>query len=134
MAHRPQASVVPERTYSISAAAQLAGAGVQSVRLYEARGLVTPRRTAGGTRKYSPADVARIERIVVLLDAGLNLAGIEMVLHLEEENHRLWSASIPYPKSEDELTTNAAQQGDEPPIPLIFNTRRQASQQSAADL
>ncbi|MGR6899827.1 MerR family transcriptional regulator [Glutamicibacter sp. BSL13] len=95
LAHRPQASVAPERTYSISAAAQLAGAGVQSVRLYEARGLVTPQRTAGGTRKYSPADVARIERIVVLLDAGLNLAGIEMVLHLEEENHRLWSALHP---------------------------------------
>jgi DNA-binding transcriptional MerR regulator len=75
--------------YGISVAADLVGSGVQNLRAYEAKGLVTPSRTEGGTRRYSSNDLDRIRRIGVLLEAGLNLAGIAMVLSLEDENHAL---------------------------------------------
>lgn len=72
--------------YGISTAAELVGMGVQNLRLYEARGLLAPERTAGGTRRYSANDVDRLRRIRALLEAGLNLAGIGMVLDLEAQN------------------------------------------------
>lgn len=75
--------------YGISTAAEIVGTGVQNLRQYERRGLVEPHRTPGGTRLYSDADVARITRIVELLGAGLNLAGVAMVLELEAHNARL---------------------------------------------
>jgi DNA-binding transcriptional MerR regulator len=71
--------------YGISVTAELVGTGVQNLRLYERRGLLTPTRTAGGTRLYSRDDVARLGRITALLDAGLNLAGVAMVLDLQDD-------------------------------------------------
>ena len=80
----------PDRgVYGITIAAELAGTGVQNLRAYEARGLLEPDRTTGGTRRYSPNDIHRLHRISALLDAGLNLAGISMVLHLQDENTQL---------------------------------------------
>ena len=75
--------------YGISTAAELVGMGPQNLRLYEARGLLEPDRTDGGTRRYSAHDLERLRRISDLLDAGLNLAGISMVLGLENENAQL---------------------------------------------
>lgn len=75
--------------YGISVAADLVGMSVQSLRLYESRDLLEPGRTAGGTRRYSANDVRRLQRIGELLGAGLNLAGIAMVLDLEAENAEL---------------------------------------------
>jgi DNA-binding transcriptional MerR regulator len=75
--------------YGISVAAELVGMGVQTLRLYENRGLLEPDRTDGGTRRYSENDLDRLRRIGVLLDAGLNLAGIAMVLELERQNAHL---------------------------------------------
>ena len=75
--------------YGISVAAQLVDMGVQTLRLYEARGLLEPERTEGGTRRYSADDLDRLRRIGDLLDAGLNLAGIGMVLDLEAQNSEL---------------------------------------------
>jgi DNA-binding transcriptional MerR regulator len=75
--------------YAISVAADLVGTGVQNLRVYERRGLVSPARTDGGTRLYSDDDIARLRRIADLLEAGLNLAGIAMVLDLELETARL---------------------------------------------
>src|SRR6478735_1898085 len=72
--------------YGISVAADLVGMGVQNLRLYEARGLLQPARTEGGTRRYSTDDLDRLRRIGRLLDAGINLAGIGMVLDLEAQN------------------------------------------------
>ena len=72
--------------YGISVAADLVGMGVQNLRLYEARGLLQPTRTDGGTRRYSADDLDRLRRIGDLLDAGLNLAGIGMVLDLQDHN------------------------------------------------
>jgi DNA-binding transcriptional MerR regulator len=75
--------------YGISVAADLVGLGVQSLRLYEAQDLLTPERTAGGTRRYSTNDLERLRRIRQLLGEGLNLAGIAMVLDPEAENTQL---------------------------------------------
>jgi MerR family transcriptional regulator, heat shock protein HspR len=75
--------------YGISLVAELVETGVQNLRLYEARGLIAPARTGGGTRRYSANDVDRLRRIGELLGAGLNLAGIAMVIALETENATL---------------------------------------------
>lgn len=75
--------------YGISVASELVGMGVQTLRLYEARGLLEPQRTDAGTRRYSANDLDRLRRIGDLLEAGLNLAGISMVLDLELENSEL---------------------------------------------
>lgn len=84
--HQPD----PDRAvYGISVAAELAGTGVQNLRAYEARGLLLPARSEGGTRRYSANDLVTVRRIGDLLAAGLNLAGIAMVLPLQDENTRL---------------------------------------------
>jgi MerR family transcriptional regulator/heat shock protein HspR len=80
---------VDRGVYGISVAAELTGVGAQMLRLYEARGLVEPSRTEGGTRRYSAADLDRIRRIGELLGAGLNLAGVARVLDLETDNAQL---------------------------------------------
>ncbi len=75
--------------YAISVAADLVGADQQSLRLYEQRDLVTPDRTSGGTRRYSDDDIERLRRIRGLLDQGLNLAGVALVLDLQDDNEQL---------------------------------------------
>ncbi|HEY7420489.1 MAG TPA: helix-turn-helix transcriptional regulator [Gaiellaceae bacterium] len=72
--------------YMISVAAELVGMHPQTLRVYETKGLVRPQRTPGGTRLYSEADIERL-RIVQRLtsELGLNLAGVELVLRLEDE-------------------------------------------------
>ncbi|WP_242498299.1 MerR family transcriptional regulator [Nocardioides glacieisoli] len=71
--------------YAISVAASMVSMEIQNLRVYERRGLLTPDRTDGGTRLYSPDDVDRLERIRDLLADGLNLAGVARVLELEDE-------------------------------------------------
>jgi MerR family transcriptional regulator/heat shock protein HspR len=71
--------------YGISVVSGLLGTGVQNLRAYERAGLVNPDRTAGGTRLYSPDDVARLRRVQQLLTDGLNLTGISRVLDLEDD-------------------------------------------------
>ena len=75
--------------YVISVAAELAGVHPQTLRIYERKGLLDPARTAGGSRRYSDADIDLLRRIQDLTNAGLNLAGVERVLHLEEKVRRL---------------------------------------------
>jgi MerR family transcriptional regulator/heat shock protein HspR len=108
--------------YGISVAAELVGTGVQNLRAYEARGLLEPERTEGGTRRYSANDLDRLRRIGDLLEAGLNLAGIAMVMDLQDENTQLradkeeqqWpptapikSASIPARRSPKRTSSNS---------------------------
>jgi MerR family transcriptional regulator/heat shock protein HspR len=69
----------------ISVAAELAGMHPQTLRVYERRGLLDPSRTAGGSRRYSDADIERLRRIQDLTTAGLNLEGVRRVLELEDE-------------------------------------------------
>ncbi len=75
--------------YGITTAAELVGIDPQSLRLYERRGLLQPARTDGGTRRYCADDLDRLRRIRELLDAGLNLAGIALVVELEQDNAAL---------------------------------------------
>jgi DNA-binding transcriptional MerR regulator len=75
--------------YGITVAAELVGLEAQSLRLYESRGLLTPDRTSGGTRRYSANDLARLRRIAELMATGVNLTGVGMLLDLQDENTRL---------------------------------------------
>jgi MerR family transcriptional regulator/heat shock protein HspR len=76
--------------YMISIAAELVGMHPQTLRIYEQKGLVRPKRTAGNTRLYSELDVERLRLIQRLTtEIGLNLAGVEQVLHLEDELNRM---------------------------------------------
>lgn len=79
--------------YGISVAAELSGIPVQSLRLYERYGLLTPARSQGGTRRYSADDLARLRRISGLVEAGVNLAGIARILDLEDDNETLAAAN-----------------------------------------
>ena len=85
--------------YGISVAAELSGISEQTLRLYERHGLLMPERSAGGTRCYSADYLTRLARIKELVAAGVNIAGIQRILSLEDRNNAL-----------DEL--NVALQGD----------------------
>ena len=82
---------MPERPrYMISVAAELVGMHPQTLRLYESRGLVRPGRTPGGTRLYSEVDIERLRLIQRLTtELGLNLAGVEQVLRMQDELRRM---------------------------------------------
>lgn len=69
--------------YMISIAAELAGVHPQTLRSYEQKGLVTPRRTSGNTRMYSQADIDRLNLINELTSEGINLAGVTRILDLQ---------------------------------------------------
>jgi MerR family transcriptional regulator/heat shock protein HspR len=76
--------------YMISVAAELVGMHPQTLRIYEQKGLVRPKRTSGNTRLYSEADLERLRLIQQLTtELGLNLAGVEMVLRLEDQLRRM---------------------------------------------
>ena len=76
--------------YMISVAAQLAGMHPQTLRIYETRGLIQPKRSKGKTRLYSQDDVERLRRIQELTsELGMNLAGVEKVFELEEELEKM---------------------------------------------
>ena len=74
-----------QAVYVISVAAELAGVHPQTLRIYERRGLLPPARPRGGNRRYSDADIHRLQRIAELADAGVSLEGIRQVLALEAE-------------------------------------------------
>lgn len=69
--------------YMISVAAQLAGVHPQTLRMYEQKGLITPKRTGGNTRMYSQADIDRLNMISELTTEGINLAGVIRILDLQ---------------------------------------------------
>ena len=76
--------------YMISVAADLVGMHPQTLRIYESKGLIRPKRTSGNTRLYSEVDLERLRLIQRLTnELGLNLAGVEQVLRLEDELQRL---------------------------------------------
>jgi MerR family transcriptional regulator/heat shock protein HspR len=76
--------------YMISVAAELVGMHPQTLRIYESKGLVRPKRTSGNTRLYSEQDLERLRLIQQLTtELGLNLAGVEMVLRLEDQLNRM---------------------------------------------
>ena len=84
---RPPVSSPQDRAvYIISVAAELAGVHPQTLRIYERKGLVTPARTAGNTRRYSDRDIERLRMIQRLTQAdGINLAGVRMIVEMESQ-------------------------------------------------
>ncbi|GFG65344.1 hypothetical protein MKUB_28340 [Mycobacterium kubicae] len=110
MTERPGETTAPPSNhgvYGISVAAELSGIPVQSLRLYERHGLLSPARSDGGTRRYSADDLARLQRISALIDAGVNLAGIARILNLEDDNAEL-SAANTHLRSTNRTLRNAA--------------------------
>ena len=92
MAERKRVERLDEErgVFMISVAAELAEMHPQTLRMYEARGLITPKRSPRNTRLYSQADVERLRRIQQMTnDEGLNLAGVETVLELERRLERM---------------------------------------------
>jgi MerR family transcriptional regulator/heat shock protein HspR len=91
VSRRVKAAIDSERgVFMISVAAELAEMHPQTLRMYEARGLITPKRSAKKTRLYSQDDVERLRRIQrMTTEEGLNLAGVEAVLKMEDQVARM---------------------------------------------
>ena len=87
----------------------------QTLRIYERKGLVEPSRTAGGSRRYSDADIARLPRIAELAAEGMNLPGIRRVMELEADNERLRDRDRRAPQT---IATRP------PPMPSVAHPRR----------
>lgn len=75
-----------KQSYTIKVAAELCGLHEQSLRMYERRGLIAPRRSPGNIRRFTDADVERVRFIKRLIDdLGVNLAAVEVILHMREQ-------------------------------------------------
>src|SRR5256885_766339 len=99
--------------FMISIAAELAEMHPQTLRMYEARGLITPKRSPKNTRLYSQADVERLRRIQQMTsDEGLNLAGVETVLELERRLERMRSEMAKMRKRATEIENRMTQELD----------------------
>jgi MerR family transcriptional regulator, heat shock protein HspR len=116
--------------YVISVAAELAGVHPQTLRIYERKGLLSPARTGGGSRRYSDEDIAQLRRIQDLTEDGLNLAGVKRVLALEGEVARL-NAELQRLRAErDEAVADTHRQYRRDLVPLsqslaVFARRKQ---------
>lgn len=75
--------------YVISIAAELAGVHPQTLRVYERKGLVSPKRTEGNSRRYSERDIAILQRVHELSNEGINLAGVMRIMELEQQIENL---------------------------------------------
>lgn len=82
-------SAADRAVYIISVAAELAGMHPQTLRIYEQKGLVRPYRTSGNSRRYSEADIARLRRVQLLTQEGVNLAGVKRIMAMEEDLQRM---------------------------------------------
>ena len=119
-----------QAVYVISVAAELAGVHPQTLRIYERKGLLNPARTGGGSRRYSQADIAQLQRIQELTNEGLNLAGVTRVLELEWRIAKL-EAELARTRSEAAATvadTHRQYRRDLVPVPpttvVLYNEGR----------
>ena len=105
MARRDEGKSDDRGVYIISVAAELAGVHPQTLRIYERKGLIEPRRTEGRSRRYSDRDIALLQRIQELTNEGVSLAGVRKVLELESELDNLRAR---VGELQDEVTRAAA--------------------------
>jgi MerR family transcriptional regulator/heat shock protein HspR len=89
VAERPTSSADDRAVFVISVAAELAGVHPQTLRIYERKGLVRPKRTTSNSRRYSQRDIERLREIQRLTGLGVNLAGVQRVIELAAEVDRL---------------------------------------------
>jgi MerR family transcriptional regulator/heat shock protein HspR len=113
--------------YVISVAAELAGVHPQTLRIYERKGLVTPRRTAGNSRRYSDRDIELLRRIQELTqEHGVNLAGARMIIDLlsqvEDLQGRLDELRVELTTVKRSRTGNDTQDMARPPVVLRTST------------
>ena len=94
--------------YGIAVAAQLVDLPEATLRLFESKGLLTPARSDGGTRRYSADDLARLQRIGDLVTAGVNIAGIIRILSLEDRNAALDELNVALEADNEILRAQAA--------------------------
>ena len=99
--------------FMISVAAELAEMHPQTLRVYEQRGLIEPKRSPKNTRLYSQRDVERLRRIQEMTAEGLNLAGVEMVLALEGQVQRLRAENERLRKQIEEFGTRRNEKNGE---------------------
>jgi MerR family transcriptional regulator/heat shock protein HspR len=104
--------------YVISVAAEIAGVHPQTLRIYERRGLLQPARTSGGNRRYSNADIQRLQRIAELAEMGMNLEGIRQVLELESEVTRLSNEVVRLHQELAQAITDTGRRGRYELVPL----------------
>ena len=104
--------------YVISVAAEIAGVHPQTLRIYERRGLLQPARTSGGNRRYSNADIQRLQRIAELAEMGMNLEGIRQVLELESEVARLSNEVVRLHQELAQAITDTGRRGRYELVPL----------------
>jgi MerR family transcriptional regulator/heat shock protein HspR len=95
--------------YIISVAAELAGVHPQTLRVYERKGLVTPKRTQGNTRRYSERDIELLRRIQELTQEGINLAGVMRILELEDELEHLRESYLRTTRDLEDLENQVAE-------------------------
>ena len=96
--------------FMISVAAELAEMHPQTLRMYEARGLITPKRSPKNTRLYSQSDVERLRRIQQMTNQGLNLAGVETVLEMEATVERMRTEMARMRKRADAMEKRMAEE------------------------
>lgn len=89
--------------YIISVAAELAGVHAQTLRIYERKGLIEPRRTEGGSRRYSERDISLLRRIQELTTDGVSLAGVRKILDLEAQLEQAHAAVLGLESTIEEL-------------------------------
>ncbi|MFN2545337.1 MAG: heat shock protein transcriptional repressor HspR [Actinomycetota bacterium] len=119
MAKRENAQPSDRALYIISVAAELAGVHPQTLRIYERKGLLNPARTAGNTRRYSDRDIDRLRTIQKLTqEYGVNLAGVRMIVELENELDRL-RRRMERLARELEARRSQTQDDDREPVDLV---------------
>ena len=107
--------------YIISVAAELAGVHPQTLRIYERKGLVAPKRTAGNTRRYSDRDIALLRQIQDLTqESGINLAGVKMIIELQAELDALRSETDELQERLREREQEAESTGKIVPLTSVF--------------
>jgi MerR family transcriptional regulator, heat shock protein HspR len=107
--------------YIISVAAELAGVHPQTLRIYERKGLVAPKRTSGNTRRYSDRDIALLRQIQDLTqDGGINLAGVKMIIELRAKLDALRAETDELQERLRERDQEAESEGKIVPLASVF--------------
>jgi MerR family transcriptional regulator/heat shock protein HspR len=107
--------------YIISVAAELAGVHPQTLRIYERKGLVAPKRTSGNTRRYSDRDIALLRQIQDLTqESGINLAGVKMIIELQTQLDALRAETDELQERLDQRDQEADAEGKIVPLTSVF--------------